>query len=78
MVVRDPDMAGTMITGDRKHPAPDPPPMTYQVALDGLRSLFNIGSIFRSCEAAGVRTVILGNCPGSRIRGWQRQPWGRG
>lgn len=65
MVVRDADMTRTMITGDRAHPGTAPPPMTYEVALDGLRSLFNIGSIFRSCEAAGVNTVILGNCPGS-------------
>ena len=64
-VIRDADMAGTMITGDRAHPVPRPPAMTYQVALDGLRSLFNIGSILRSCEAAGIKTVILGNCPGS-------------
>jgi len=65
MVIRDADMALTMITRDRKRPVTDPPPMTYLVALDGLRSLFNIGSILRSCEAAGVKTVILGNCPGS-------------
>jgi tRNA(Leu) C34 or U34 (ribose-2'-O)-methylase TrmL len=65
MVIRDPDMAQTMITGDRAVSAPPPPAMTFQVALDGLRSLFNIGSILRSCEAAGIKTVILGNCPGS-------------
>ena len=64
-VIRDADMTRTMITGDRAHPENPPPAMTYQVALDGLRSLFNIGSILRSCEAAGIKTVILGNCPGS-------------
>ncbi|WP_022665069.1 RNA methyltransferase [Desulfospira joergensenii] len=34
------------------------------LALDGLRSLFNVGSIFRTCDGAGVREVILGNTPG--------------
>ncbi len=34
------------------------------LALDGLRSLFNVGSVFRTCDGAGVRTVILGNTPG--------------
>ncbi|MCP3944275.1 MAG: RNA methyltransferase [Desulfobacteraceae bacterium] len=40
------------------------PDMEYQVALDGLRSLFNVGSIFRTCDATGVRTLILGNTLG--------------
>ncbi|MBU1195200.1 MAG: hypothetical protein KKE62_05055 [Proteobacteria bacterium] len=34
------------------------------IALDGLRSLFNVGSIFRVCEAAGFSSVILGNTLG--------------
>ncbi len=34
------------------------------VALDGLRSLFNVGSVIRTCEAAGFSSVILGNTPG--------------
>lgn len=34
------------------------------VALDGLRSLFNVGSIFRTCDAAGVSRIILGNTAG--------------
>ncbi len=40
------------------------PDIQYQVALDGLRSLFNVGSIFRTCDAAGIRSVILGNTLG--------------
>lgn len=36
----------------------------YHVALDGVRSLFNVGSIFRTCDAAGARSLILGNTPG--------------
>jgi tRNA G18 (ribose-2'-O)-methylase SpoU len=40
-------------------------PMTdYHIALDGLRSLFNVGSIIRTCDAAGFVSVILGNTPG--------------
>lgn len=38
--------------------------LDYHMALDGVRSLFNVGSIFRSCEAAGFSSVILGNTPG--------------
>ena len=34
------------------------------VALDGIRSLFNVGSIFRTCEAAGFESIILGNTLG--------------
>mgnify|MGYP001608831089 CR=1 FL=1 len=32
-------------------------------ALDGIRSLFNAGSVIRSCEAAGFESVILGSMP---------------
>ena len=38
--------------------------MEYHLALDGLRSLFNVGSIFRTCDAAGVKSIILGSTPG--------------
>lgn len=34
------------------------------LALDGLRSLFNVGSIFRTCEAAGFKSIICGSMPG--------------
>ncbi len=37
----------------------------YHIALDGLRSLFNTGSIFRTCDAGGFESVILGNTPGA-------------
>jgi len=41
-------------------------PVNFQchVALDGTRSLFNVGSIFRTCEAAGFKSIILGNTLG--------------
>ncbi len=34
-----------------------------QIALDGIRSLFNAGAIIRTGEAAGFSSVILGNMP---------------
>lgn len=34
------------------------------LALDGIRSLFNVGSIFRTCEAAGFQSIICGNTMG--------------
>lgn len=46
------------------------------VALDGLRSLFNVGSIFRTCEAAGFNSIILGNIPGKEHPGIQKTAMG--
>lgn len=34
------------------------------IALDGLRSLYNVGAVFRICDAAGFNSVILGNTKG--------------
>lgn len=45
-------------------------------ALDGLRSVFNIGSIIRNCEAAGFSSIILGNCPGSENQGVRKTAMG--
>ncbi|WDP91701.1 MAG: hypothetical protein HUN04_19130 [Desulfobacter sp.] len=61
---RDYDLLDRVVTGDREQPLMQRPAMDYQVALDGLRSLFNVGSIYRTCEAAGVDHIILGNCLG--------------
>ena len=38
--------------------------LDYHVATDSFRSLFNVGAIFRISDAAGFRSVILGNTPG--------------
>lgn len=38
--------------------------LDYHIALDGFRSLFNVGAIFRNCDAAGFKSIILGNTPG--------------
>ncbi len=64
--LRDYDLLDKVMTEDGKSHAPAPPVMDYQVALDGLRSLFNVGSIFRTCEGAGIQTIILGNCLGKK------------
>ncbi|MCG8687496.1 MAG: hypothetical protein MI892_21650 [Desulfobacterales bacterium] len=62
--LRDQDLLNRVMTNDRCDPISERPDMNYQIALDGLRSLFNVGSIFRTCDAAGVSTLILGNCKG--------------
>ncbi len=36
------------------------PPVPYKVALDNIRSAFNVGSIFRTVDAAGWDSVIVG------------------
>ncbi|MCG8532584.1 MAG: hypothetical protein MI749_18250, partial [Desulfovibrionales bacterium] len=64
MGVTDPALLPRVQTGDTKAPRHKAPTMEIMVALDGLRSLFNVGSIFRTCDAAGVKGIILGNTPG--------------
>ncbi len=64
---RDPDLLPAAIRGDHKDRTgekQDLPRLDFHMALDGLRSLFNVGSIFRSCDAAGFSSLILGNTPG--------------
>ena len=46
------------------------------IALDGLRSLFNVGSIFRICEAAGFKSIILGNTLDKEHPGVQKTAMG--
>jgi len=61
---RDHDLLPRVITGDKKEALLSPPPFHYHMALDGLRSLFNVGGIFRTCDAGGFQSLILGNIPG--------------
>ncbi len=55
-------------TGDKKPTAKFAggkfPCFNYHIALDGLRSMFNTGSIFRTCDAGGFQSIILGNTYG--------------
>jgi len=47
-------------TGDRLDSSRWVPQRSYRVALDNLRSAFNVGAIFRLVDAAGFETVIVG------------------
>ena len=61
---KDDGLLPLVSTADRTDSSPLSPRREIIVALDGLRSLFNVGSIFRTCDAAGVSGLILGNTPG--------------
>lgn len=65
---RDYDLLSPLKTGDHVL-SPEYCDQNCHVALDGLRSVFNVGSIFRTCDAAGISSVILGNTPGKDHRG---------
>ena len=72
---RDQDLFEKINTQDRTDPYHS---MNFNchVALDSLRSLFNVGSIIRTCEAAGFKSVILGNIPGNDHPGIQKTAMG--
>jgi len=49
---------------DREEDPAPPPGGGPIVVLDNIRSAFNVGSIFRTCDAAGVQHLYLGGiCP---------------
>jgi 23S rRNA (guanosine2251-2'-O)-methyltransferase len=49
---------------DREVDSSSPPGLGPAVVLDNIRSAFNVGSIFRTCDAAGARHLYLGGiCP---------------
>ncbi len=73
--IRDYDLLGKIQTMDSKIPY-DPIDINCHIALDGMRSLFNIGSIFRTCEAAGFNSIILGNTPGKEHPNVQKTAMG--
>lgn len=58
--IREADFLPKVITGDLKTDQPWKPALNYRVALDNFRSAFNVGSIFRTSDAAGFHSVILG------------------
>ena len=47
-------------TGDQEANSCWESKLTYSVALDNLRSAFNVGSIFRQVDAVGFESVIIG------------------
>jgi len=61
---KDHDLLPQVMCADRKFSKKHLPVFQYHIALDGLRGLFNTGSIFRTCDAAGFQSIILGNTPG--------------
>lgn len=74
-IVRDPDLLETIQTNDLSMSSLQ---TVFQchLALDGLRSLFNVGSIFRTCDATGFTSIILGNTPGKEHPAVQKTAMG--
>ncbi|MBU3913911.1 hypothetical protein KKA14_00065 [bacterium] len=54
------DLLPHVIKGDRNVNTPWIPIFQHKVALDNLRSAFNVGSIFRLIDAVGFESVIIG------------------
>jgi len=73
--IKDHDLIEKVMTNDSSLPF-NPKNFDCHLALDGLRSLFNVGSIFRTCDAAGFSSVILGNIPGKEHPGVQKTAMG--
>ncbi len=70
---KDHDLLEKVTTQDRSKSQEH---LDCHMALDGLRSLFNVGSIFRTCEAAGFASIILGNTPGKEHPNVQKTAMG--
>ena len=74
-ILRDHDLLEPVRTGDAGR-SPVPRDINCHIALDGIRSLYNVGSIFRICEAAGFSSIILGNTLGKEHPGVQKTAMG--
>lgn len=70
------DFLPKVLTGDDSTDLPWQPSFNWSIALDGLRSVFNVGSIIRVCDCAGFASVILGNTPGDEHRGVKKVSMG--
>ncbi len=53
------DLLPHVLTGDRSPDQPWIPGLSYRVALDNLRSAFNVGSIMRAVDATGFESVMM-------------------
>jgi tRNA G18 (ribose-2'-O)-methylase SpoU len=62
---KDYDLLEKVKTGNGGQKGNLSPCFNYHIALDSFRSLFNIGSVIRMCDAAGFTSVLLGNGPKS-------------
>lgn len=74
-VLRDHDLLEPVRIGDAGR-SPVPGKINCHMALDGIRSLYNVGSIFRICEAAGFSSLILGNTLGKDHPGVRKTAMG--
>jgi tRNA G18 (ribose-2'-O)-methylase SpoU len=74
-VLRDHDLLEPVRTGDAGR-SPVSSDINCHMALDGIRSLYNVGSIFRICEAAGFSSIILGHTLGKDHPGVQKTAMG--
>ena len=73
--VTDTHLVENISTRDLKVPA-HRPDIDCHLALDSLRSLFNLGSIIRTCDAAGFNSVIVGNTNEKQGSGIQKTAMG--
>lgn len=63
------DFLPRVLTGDQDNNTPRIPVIDYKVALDNIRSAFNVGSIYRLIDAVGFKSVIVGGTtPGKEHR----------
>ncbi len=58
--IREYDLLPAVAEGDILSNKPWSASISYKVALDNFRSAFNVGSIFRICDAVGFEEVIIG------------------
>ncbi len=73
---KDHDLLDPVTSADRPPANFCRPCFDYHIALDGLRSLFNVGSVIRICDAAGFQSVILGRTPDGAHPGVQKTAMG--
>ncbi|MCP4754449.1 MAG: RNA methyltransferase [Proteobacteria bacterium] len=65
----EPDFLPRVVTGDRDTDKPWKSRIPYRVALDSLRSAFNVGSIFRLTDGAGFESIMMNHrTPGKEHR----------
>lgn len=69
VIPKEYDFLPKVIEGDIKGDGPWSYSVPYSIALDGLRSVFNVGSILRVCDCAGFKSVILGKTLGDEHKG---------
>jgi len=72
-ILRDYDLLEAVRTTDAEA-SPILTDINCHIALDGIRSLYNTGSILRICDAAGFKSVILGNTLGKNHPGVKKTP----